>query len=131
MVYAPKVSPFDTHMNQKLGLPFANDGRIQKVAICFDVDGTLVKQTGEERESLTQMLMLMRMALKQVKIFVWSGGGKQYAEKTVERLGLSDYVSGCLSKWDYKKLREEGYFILAIDDIHDTRLGDINLIVKN
>ena len=116
-------------INKELGLPFG-DG-MQKVAICFDVDGTLIN--GEETYSATIKLLIAfgEQKWKNLKIIVWSGGGRDYANTFVKQLGLENHVDMVMGKLEHKKLRDEGYLVIAIDDIQDTRLGDINLIVRN
>ena len=69
---------------------------------------------------------------KNVKVVVWSGGGRQYAETFVHRLGLENHVDMVMGKMEYPMLQKMGYKIIAVDDIQDTRLGDAaNLIVRN
>lgn len=116
--------------NNKLGLPYDNDGKIQKVAICFDVDGTLIDKDGRERTNYTKLLVAMSSLFKGVKIVVWSGGGGDYAQRIVDKLMLTAFVDKVCGKTEHDALRAQGYSILAIDDIHDTRIGDINLIVR-
>lgn len=103
---------------------------MQRVAICFDVDGTLITYQGEERERVTRLVLDMHKLFKNAKLVVWSGGGNKYAEDCARRLGLAEYVWKFMSKHQHRELRALGYQILAIDDIQDTALGDINLIVR-
>lgn len=113
--------------NEKLGLPRS---KMQKIAICFDVDGTLITASDQERERVTRLLLDMHKLFKNSVLVVWSGGGSDYARTHAERLGLGDYVHFYMSKLDHQILRDRGYKILAIDDIQDTALGDINLVVR-
>ena len=118
-------------INKDLGLPYG-DG-MERVAICFDVDGTLV---GEGDLPIAPTIVLLRMFAaqqwKNVDIVVWSGGGRDYARTMAER-----HVGGDLpgvyyySKLDHGTLRMKYDKIIAIDDIQDTRLGDVNMIVRN
>lgn len=117
-------------MNEKLGLPRDLDGKMQKVAICFDVDGTLIDHLGNDRVRVNALFMACHKLFKNTKIVVWSGGGLDYAARRGRELGIEHMVWRFLSKHQYAELRNEGYYILAIDDIQDTRLGDINLIVR-
>ena len=61
--------------NEELGLPF---GKMKKVAICFDVDGTLISEPYEEnRQTVDLLFSLLWQPFKNVDIIVWSGGGSQ------------------------------------------------------
>ena len=120
-------------INKDLGLPFG-DG-MEKIAIAFDVDGTLIDSSAEtlENHSTITLFGILRMQKwKNVSILVWSGGGKQYAEQM-----FRDYVSNDTdgitfhSKLEHTELRKKYSKIIAIDDVQDTRLGDVNLIVRN
>ena len=115
-------------MNQVLGLP--HQEKMAKVAICFDVDGTIIDHQGNERERYTRLLVVMSHAFKNSKLIVWSGGGAKYAETRARELGIESYADLFMSKLDHQKLRDSGFIILAFDDIQDTALGDINLIVR-
>lgn len=117
--------------------------KMDKVIIAFDVDGTLIQnaQTAAEREHgipnnddvpiVHQINTLQVLSTyKNIKIVVWSGGGKQYAETWGNRLGLDKYVWRYASKLEYKELRQMCDYLIAIDDIQATQLGDVNLIVR-
>jgi len=63
-------------------------------------------------------------------VVVWSAGGQEYAQQWVERLQLEKYVWRTYSKSQYQELCSTRK-VIAIDDIHKTRLGNVaNLIVK-
>ena len=124
-------------------LPRSADGKMQKVIIAFDVDGTLIRndQTTEYREHGVlnngdmpihhQIITLQVLSTyKNVKIVVWSGGGKDYAAMWGRRLGLDKYVSRYASKLEHEAIAASCDLLIAIDDIQSTRLGDVNLIVK-
>lgn len=113
--------------NEELGLPFGEG--MEKVAICFDVDGTLIDEDKEHNFTIVLLRTLCLQNWKNVDIIVWSGGGKQYAETIGRRLSLDDVKYH--SKLEHQELRKKYAKIIAIDDIQDTRLGDINLIVRN
>lgn len=49
-----------------------------KPVIAFDVDGVLVY--GEENEPRWEVLQLLRTLAASCEIWVWSGGGREYAE---------------------------------------------------
>lgn len=106
--------------------------------VAFDVDGTLIQNVNPDTRvhgkpdnddvpnvEIINMLMLFSR-FKNVKIVVWSGGGKQYAETWGRRLGLDKYV------WRYAAKTEAPdmpHPIIAIDDVHACNLGIANLIV--
>lgn len=123
-------------------LPRADDGKMQKVIIAFDVDGTLIKNAGIDRQHgipssddvpIVYWINTLQVlsTCKNVKIVVWSGGGKQYAETWGRRLGLDQYVWKYASKLEYQDLKQLCDQLIAFDDIQATRLGDVNLIVRN
>lgn len=116
-------------MNKDLGLPFG--AGMEPIAFCFDVDGTLIDGDNKHVSTIKLLVVLAEQKWKNVKIVVWSGGGRDYAETFVRRYGLENHVDQVMSKLEYKGLREAGYKIVAVDDIQDTRLGDINMIVRN
>ena len=114
-------------INEELGLPFG-DG-MEKFIVAFDVDGTLIGGgINEEHWDIVDMAKTFS-TFKNVKVVVWSGGGKDYAATIGYRLGLDNFVWKYMSKLQYKEL--SGHKIIAIDDVQDTRLGDVNLIVRN
>ena len=132
-----------TDIVKPAALPRSDDGKMQKVIIAFDVDGTLIRNvavgdgripgviSNEDVPIVHQINTLQVLAhSKNVRIVVWSGGGKQYAETWGRRLGLDQYVWRYASKLEYQELKQQCDFLIAIDDIQSTRLGDVNLIVR-
>lgn len=122
-------------------LPRTPDGKMQKVIIAFDVDGTLIRDNGGERTHgevnphdlpLVHQINTLQVlsTYKNIRIVVWSGGGKQYAEMWGRRLGLDQYVWRYASKLEHENIKAQCDFLIAIDDIQATALGDANLIVK-
>ncbi len=122
-------------------LPRAADGKMAKVIFAFDVDGTLIRNGSADRQHglvnegdvpiLHQINTLMVLSTyKNIKIVVWSGGGKQYAEMWGKRLGLDKYVWRYASKLEYQQIKAQCDHLIAVDDIQATQLGDVNLIVK-
>ncbi len=110
--------------NKKLGLP---RDVMKKVRIAFDVDGTLRCNCTETcTDPNVRILDLLRILdrFKNTEIFVWSGGGAQYAYGFVRQYDLPVKESHCLSKIGAAPMD------IAIDDIQDTALGKINLIVR-
>lgn len=116
--------------NEILGLPRMDDGKMTKIAICFDVDGTLMDYQGRDRERITRLFMDMHKLFKNAKLVVWSGGGNKYAEDRARELGIDHLAWKFMSKHQHTELRALGYQIIAIDDIQDTAIGDVNLIVR-
>jgi phosphoserine phosphatase len=114
-------------INKDLGLPF---GKMEKVIFAFDVDGTLIDDKDKAYYDIVNMVKTVAR-FKNVKVVIWSGGGKDYAEMNMRRLQLEDHVWKCLSKLQHEELRALGYHIIAVDDIQDTAIGDTNLIVRN
>ena len=124
-----------------MDLPRADDGKMQKVIIAFDVDGTLIQAGSPDRKHgvvnegdlpiVHQINTLQVLAhSKNVRIVVWSGGGRDYAAMWGRRLGLDQYVWKYASKMEHEQIKAQCDFLIAIDDIQSTRLGDVNLIVR-
>lgn len=122
-------------------LPRTADQKMRKVIIAFDVDGVLIKNAGVDREHgipssddtpIVHWINTLQVlsTCKNVRIVVWSGGGKQYAEMWGRRLGLDQYVWQYASKLEHPRLKELCDHLIAIDDIQATALGDVNLIVR-
>ena len=97
---------------------------MNKLTICFDVDGTLIHQSGDlcdtPRYEIIQLLKTFHSLGH--NIYIWSGGGVQYAEHWVNKLGLPG------------KVIEKGSVQphIAVDDMaHESEfnLGVINLSV--
>jgi hypothetical protein len=110
-------------INERLGLPF---GKMKWIVIAFDVDGTLIDEGDVQYFQIIHMVKVLAK-FKNVKIVVWSGGGKQYAEQQGRLLGLDEYVWKYASKTEHETIQPD----IAIDDIQDTAIGGINLIVRN
>lgn len=107
-----------------------NEHLMQRIVVCFDVDGTLINGDDMRYDQIINMVSAFSQ-FKNVKVVVWSGGGQKYASRQVERLGLEKFVWKAMSKTQAPELKSKGYRIIAIDDIHSTRLGELNLIVRN
>ena len=101
--------------------------KMEQVSIAFDVDGTLrnntTDTTQEPNKRIVELFNILA-SFKNVKLYVWSGGGKEYAERFARLYGLPVKENNCISKFSGFKPD------IAIDDIQDTALGSINLIVK-
>jgi phosphoglycolate phosphatase-like HAD superfamily hydrolase len=118
--------------NEELGLPFG-DG-MEKVAFCFDVDGTLIDEDTVIQSSTLDILRAFAFQKwKNVDVIVWSGGGADYARMQYGRItkNMDERYVKFHSKLEHTELRKKYARIIAVDDIQDTRLGDVNLIVRN
>ncbi len=123
-------------------LPRTTNGKMNRVIVAFDVDGTLIKNTdpGERTHGIVSNgdvpivhqinTLIVLSTYKNIKIVVWSGGGKQYAEVWGSRLGLDKYVWRYASKLEHADIRRQCDYLIAIDDIQATGIGHINLIVR-
>jgi trehalose-6-phosphatase len=91
--------------------------------VAFDVDGTLIWSEGytnhEPDTPRYDIIGLYKLFQKFGYVMViWSGGGKEYAKRWAEKLGLH----GCI----YEKGEIE--VDIAVDD-EEVRLGKVNLKV--
>lgn len=128
-------------MVKPAALPRSDDGKMQRLIFAFDVDGTLIRNGSPDRQHgvvndgdvpiVHQINTLMVLSTyKNIRIVVWSGGGKQYAEMWGKRLGLDKYVWKYASKLEHEQIKAQCDFLIAVDDIQSTRLGDANAIVR-
>lgn len=122
-------------------LPRTPDGKMQRIIVAFDVDGTLIKNVTSERTPgvvssddvpiVHQINTLQVLSTyKNIRIVVWSGGGKEYAARWGNRLGLDKYVWRYASKLEHEYIKSQCGFLIAVDDIQSTAIGDANLIVR-
>lgn len=108
---------------------------MKDIIIAFDVDGTIYgspfMHKGEPVLNLKtiQLMQLLKDHIKNCKIIVWSGGGKNYAEQIVVKYGLEKYVDSCHDKHTYDDTIY-GKVDIAFDDEYAFDLADKNLIVK-
>lgn len=119
--------------NKELGLPYSDSG-MEKVLVIFDVDGTLISDPLPYTNTIILLTAFIGQKWKNVDVAVWSGGGGQYAETMARKLFPAATIEKRVkyySKLQYKELRAKYDKIIAFDDIQDTRLGDVNLIVRN
>ena len=95
----------------------------RQIVVAFDVDGTLITEEGfgneKPRYSIINLLLIFH-ALGHI-VFVWSGGGIDYAQRWVEKLGLQDKC----------KVIEKGSakVDIAFDDC-EASLGKVDVCVK-
>lgn len=108
---------------------------MKDIIIAFDVDGTIYgspfMNKGEPVLNLRtiQFMQLFREHIKNCKIYVWSGGGKEYAEQIVTKFGLERWVDRCFGKQDYDETID-GKVDIAFDDEYQFDMAQVNLIVK-
>jgi len=107
------------------------------IVIAFDVDGTILNNEGIPPETPIHLrpkcgvtleciqLIQILSKMKNTRILVWSGGGKEYAEDICRMYGRQKYVDKVYDKADC-----EEHVDIAFDDIHSFKLADKNIIVK-
>jgi hypothetical protein len=101
--------------------------KMKKISIAFDVDGTLrcnCTETCEDPNADIVELFRILNKFKNTELYVWSGGGKDYALRFARVFGLGVKEGNCVSKFSGFKPD------IAIDDIQETALGALNLIVR-
>lgn len=109
--------------NKELGLPF---GKMRKIRIAFDVDGTLrcnCSDTCEDPNQRIVDLFNILSSFKNTDMYVWSGGGDTYAARFAVKFNLQ-------GKYQVRSKFNAPEMDIAIDDIQDTAIGKINLIVR-
>ena len=115
---------------------------MKEIIIAFDVDGTILNNEGIQPETPTYLrprmglnlevitlIQILSKKMKNTKVIVWSGGGKDYAERIVREYGLEKYVYRCYGKSEYDETID-GKVDICFDDVHACELADKNLIVK-
>lgn len=110
--------------NEELSLPF---GKMKTIKIAFDVDGTLRCNCTDTCQDPNQRIVDMFNTLasfKNTEMYVWSGGGANYAGQHARMYALPVKIGNCISKISAPQMD------IAIDDIQDTAIGTINLIVR-
>ena len=110
---------------------------MKEITIAFDIDGTILNNEGILPETPVHlrpktpvnleivMLMQIMAKMKNTRILVWSGGGKEYAESIVRQYGLERLVDKC-----YGKETCEENVDICFDDVHSCTLATFNIIVK-
>jgi phosphoserine phosphatase len=115
---------------------------MKEIIIAFDVDGTILNNEGIPPETIPQfrpkqgvnleviqLIQILSKKIKNSKVIVWSGGGKEYAEDICRIYGLDKYVSRCYGKHEYDETID-GKVDICFDDVHACELAEKNLIVK-
>lgn len=116
---------------------------MKTVTIAFDVDGTLITTDSKDSRPIAneriRTLLIVLASFKNIKIIVWSGGGELYARQVCDAIGITRYVNQFASKNHVattKTMPPVHIFKpdimpdIAIDDIQDCILGNVNLIVR-
>ncbi len=125
---------------------------MKEIVIAFDIDGTLLNNEGIPPETPPHMrpkcgvnidaVLLLQLLSKQknTRIIVWSGGGRDYAERVCREYGFEKYVDRAYGKprGTPKAVHENGAYDydldgpvdICFDDIHSCVLADKNIIVK-
>ena len=111
---------------------------MKEIIIAFDIDGTILNNEGVPPETPTylrprcgvnlEVIMLIQILSKKMKntrLIMWSGGGKQYAEQICREYGLEKYISRCYGKGECEEEID-----ICFDDVHACELAKHNLIVK-
>lgn len=114
---------------------------MKEVIIAFDIDGTLLNNEGIPPETPSYlrprcginleavMLLQILSRMKNTKIYIWSGGGQEYAEKISREYGFEKYADRCFAKQEYDETLY-GKVDICFDDVHTCELADKNIIVK-
>jgi len=84
--------------------------------VCFDVDGTLIGIDNRPRWEVIQLFHMLNLI--GCDVFIWSGGGIDYATMIRDRLGLK------------AKIIEKGSMVpdISVDD-QEVTLGRANICV--
>jgi len=97
-----------------------NEELSERLNVAFDVDGTLIHQVGKSEDTPRYDIIALFHAYEKLgcKMFIWSGGGVDYAERWSQKLGLE------------AEIVEKGSFKpdLAFDDMN-VNLGKVNIRV--
>jgi len=91
------------------------------VRVGFDVDGTLIRFDDTPRYDIIDILLQFKRL--GCSIVVASGGGKEYAQHWVHKLGLTNYVDYVTDKYSL----ESGIKVWFDDE--KVSIGETNIIV--
>ena len=103
--------------NSEMGLP---SDKMKKVVICVDVDGTLrcnCTATCEDPNSRIVSITNTFVSMKNTKVVVWSGGGKAYAQRFVDKFFTPEVAKKILTESKLNYIMRYGQPDIAIDDI--------------
>jgi hydroxymethylpyrimidine pyrophosphatase-like HAD family hydrolase len=87
--------------------------------VAFDVDGTLITFGDTPRYDVILLFQMLKGL--GCEMFIWSGGGEDYATHWASKLGLE------------AEIVKKGSFMpdIAVDDERAFKLGTVNLFVGN
>ena len=96
------------------------------IRIAFDVDGTLIYSEGQEHPADTpryEVIALFKSLYlcKDVQLYIWSGGGIDYALHWAEKLGLDEYIDDVI-----EKTAMPNDIDICFDD-ENVKLGKVNI----
>ena len=80
---------------------------MKQIIIAFDIDGTIYgspfahKAEPRLNFDIAQLMKILHESIRNSKIYVWSGGGREYAEGIVYKFGLEKWVDKCFGKHEY------------------------------
>jgi FMN phosphatase YigB (HAD superfamily) len=97
-----------------------------KTVVAFDVDGTIIDLSERPRWDVISLLIKFGQ-LVEVSVIVWSGGGQEYAEHWVNKLGLANYVDEVISKTNTDLSRPPD---ITFDD-EVVSLGVVNILIPD
>lgn len=113
---------------------------MKKVRVAFDIDGTLrcncTPTCQDANQPMIALANILSKWFKNIELHAWSGGGADYTWQFVRTHGLGKIIpeSRCHSKvlvgTNPYRFENDFHPDIAIDDIQDFNLGDINLIVR-
>lgn len=96
--------------------------KVNEFVVCFDIDGTLIDQADKPRTEVIAVLESF-LALPNVRVVIWSGGGDGYAKTWAHRLGLNVMTAG------KPTVRTSQWADLVFDDQPGCKLGKQQVIV--
>jgi len=112
---------------------------MREITIAFDIDGTILNNQGIPPDSphhlrprvgvnleVIILIQILSKKMKNTKVIVWSGGGKEYAERILREYGLEKYVHAVYDKADYPGEEVD----IAFDDIQSFDMAKNNIIVR-
>lgn len=91
--------------------------------VCVDVDGTLFKLDGTLNQEIVEVIKALSIFCD---VWIWSGGGKDYAELRARDAKITEYIQGAISKLQVDLI---GRPDITFDD-GEMMLGKVNIRVK-
>ena len=97
-----------------------NEETSERLVVAFDVDGTLIHQVGEREDTPRYSIISLFHTFENLgaKLYIWSGGGVDYAQRWSEKLELEAEI---IAKGSIKP-------DIAVDDMN-VNLGVVNIRV--